>query len=370
MMKIKAVIIGASHAHINEIALYMSEQENFEFAAFSDISPETPETGDTRLTRSWNIENVRKNFCDNFYDDYKAMLDEVKPDFAFILCENYRKPTVVSECAKRGIDICLEKPVAVSLEEAVKIQKTVKEYGITAVVNWPVVWRPYIHKMMSAIEKRIVGEPIKLRYINGHTGPYGKGIFQRGIAKGGEEEAYNRMSDEQRGEIWWHKKKYGGGVFLDIAGYGCFYSDWIFGKGKSVMAYGANLNTPFGDTEDDCAAIIKYDGKMSVIEGTWITPRIVIPSGPMVVCTDGVITCTGGAEDEPDVVAYDSYGREVEIPEIKFEDKFKNMPCQWANYKKTGEPIFEMLTFDKNIEVMEMLDAVINSSSSGKAELL
>jgi len=33
------------------------------------------------------------------------MLDEVKPDFAYILCENYMKPTVAEEVAKRGINL-------------------------------------------------------------------------------------------------------------------------------------------------------------------------------------------------------------------------------------------------------------------------
>ena len=90
---------------------------------------------------------------------------------------------------------------------------------------------------------------------------------------------------------------------------------------RSVAAVGANLNTPFGDTDDNFAAIIRYDNKMSVIEGTWTTPRAVIPSGPMVMCSDGVITCTGGAESSPNVKAYDIYGNEVEIAGFEFSDR-------------------------------------------------
>ena len=140
------------------------------------------------------------------------------------------------------------------------------------------------------------------------------------------------------------------------------------GEAKGVMSYGANLNTPYGDTEDNFAAIIKYDGKMSVIEGTWTTPRAVIPSGPMVLCTEGVVMCTGGAENAPDVKAFDMYGNEVEIPEITFEDKYKNMPFQYANHIVSGEDIHPMLTIDANMEVMALLDTAIRSSKSGKEE--
>ena len=217
---------------------------------------------------------------------------------------------------------------------------------------------------IMALDSKLVGEPIKLRYINGHTGPLGKGAKHRGVSDNAEE-----MTDEQRGKTWWHKDELGGGVFLDIACYGCFFSRWFMGENaKSVISMGANLNTPFGNTDDNFAAAIKYDGKMSVIEGTWSTPRAVIPSGPMVLCTDGVIMCTGGAENAPDVKAFDIYGNEVEIPEIEFGDKFKNMPCQYANHISTGEDIYPMLTLEMNMEVMAILDATIKSAKSGKEE--
>ena len=101
---------------------------------------------------------------------------------------------------------------------------------------------------------------------------------------------------------------------------------------------------------------------MSVVEGTWTTPRAVIPSGPMVLCKDGVITCTGGAENMPDVECYDTYGNKLEMPDADIGDKYKNMPCHYANHIKTGEPIHEMLSLDANMRVMAILDAAIRSS--------
>ena len=81
------------------------------------------------------------------------MLDEVKPDIAFILAENVQKLAVVEECAKRGINICIEKPIAMNLEEALQMQQCIKKYGIEAVVNWPVVWRKYIHKLKNVTHR-------------------------------------------------------------------------------------------------------------------------------------------------------------------------------------------------------------------------
>lgn len=361
---LSTVIIGFSHMHVNEVALYISEREDMRLLGVADVPSTAEEIPPLRYTPKWNLNNVKGNYCSNVYDDYRLMLDELKPDFAFILTENVQKPEVVEECAKRGINVVIEKPVAVSLDEAGKIKNCAEKYGITALVNWPVVWRDYVLKMKAALDKKIVGEPIKLRYINGHTGPLGKGAKHRGVSDNAEE-----MTDEQRSKTWWHKASHGGGVFLDICCYGCFFSKWFMGDGaESAIAMGANLNTPFGDTEDNFAAAIKYDGKMSVIEGTWTTPRAVIPSGPMVLCTDGVIMCTGGAENAPDVKAFDIYGNEVAVPEYNFTEKYKNMPCHLSNHLASGEDIHPMLTLDANIEVMAILDAVIKSSANGKEE--
>ena len=361
---IKAVIIGCSHMHVNEVALYISECDGMELVAIADVKSQTEEIPPLRYTPVWNMENVRNNYCSNVYEDYIQMLETEKPDIAFILTENAQKPQVVEECAKRGVNVSIEKPIAVSLDEAKKIKASVDKYGIEAVVNWPVAWREYLHRMKAAIDAKLVGEPVKLRYINGHTGPLGKGARHRGVSANAEE-----MTDEQRGKTWWHKESLGGGVFLDICCYGCFFTCWLMGKEpKSIFSMGANLNTPFGDTDDNFAATIRYDGKMSVIEGTWTTPRAVIPSGPMVLCTDGVIMCTGGAENAPDVKAFDMYGNEVKVPEIDFGAELKNMPCHYTNAKNNREAIFEMLTLDANMEVMAILDAAIKSSKSGKEE--
>lgn len=363
-MKLKAVIIGFAHMHVNEVALYLTEQPDFELVGAADADAGAEKIPDLRYTPLWNMENVRDRYCSNIYDDYIKMLDECKPDLAFILTENCLKPQVVEECAKRRVNVCIEKPIAASLAEAEKLRACVNRFGIEALVNWPVVWRPYIHRMKAALDAKILGEPIKLRYINGHTGPLGKGAKHRGVTENAEE-----MTDAQRAKTWWHQRRFGGGVYLDICCYGCLFSKWFMGDGeKSVASVGANLNTPFGDTDDNFAAIIRYDKKMSVIEGTWTTPRAVIPSGPMVLCTEGVITCTGGAENSPDVKAYDLYGNEVKIPEITLEDRYRNMPWHYADHVKTGKKIHEMLTIDKNVEIMAMIEAAEKSSHSGKEE--
>ena len=361
---IRAGIIGFAHMHVNEIALYISEHPDFELVAAADAKSGVEEIPPFRYTPAWNRDNIRENYCKNIYSDYREMLEKESLEIVFILTENSLKRCVFEDCAKKKINIVVEKPMAVSYKEAVEMGKIAEKYGIEAYVNWPVAWREYLHKFKFALDNKIVGEPEKLRYINGHTGPLGKGAQHRGVSAKAEE-----MNDEMRGKTWWHQQKYGGGVYLDIGCYGCFFTAWLLGRGKSVFACGNNLNTHFGDTDDNFAATVRFnENKLSLIEGTWTTPRVVIPSGPSLLCSNGIIKCIGGAENAPDVVAYDIYGKEVEIPEYSFPEYLKNMPTYYAAKKKGECGEFDMVSLKKNIEIMGMLDALQKSAKEKKEE--
>ncbi len=356
----KAVIIGFSHMHVNEVAQYISECEGFDLVGLAEV-PDLAETVPAyRYTAVWNLENVRDNYCPHVYSDYREMLTELSPDYAFILTENCRKPEIVEECAKRGVNVCIEKPLAVSYEEALKIEKTVERYGIEALVNWPVLWRPYLHRMKAAIDAGIVGEPIRLRYLNGHTGPLGKGARHRGVSSAAED-----MGDDIRAKTWWHKASHGGGNLLDIGCYGCLFTHWFLGEGaKTVQSMSAELNTPFGDTEDNFAAMIGYDDRLSVIEGTWTTPAPAIPSGPMLTGKNGTIYCIGTAGNNPDLVAYDITGNPLEIPELDLGKAYKNLPEHIMHRERTGEPLQPMVTLRENMKVLRLLDAVVRAAKS------
>ena len=85
---IKAVIIGFAHMHVNEVTEYIKNAEHMELIGMADIPPFAPELTDATYTRTWNLKNNSKKFNMTPYEDYKLMLDELKPDIAFILCEN------------------------------------------------------------------------------------------------------------------------------------------------------------------------------------------------------------------------------------------------------------------------------------------
>lgn len=359
---IRAVIIGFAHMHVNEIALYISNEKDFELVGFADIPSIQPELTTARYTRHWNLENNVKKYGITPHEDYKKMLDELKPDIAFILCENSLKPEVVLECAKRGVNVSIEKPMAVNYAEALKIKKTVEKYNIEAIVNWPVIWRPYIHKQIAAFKSGIVGNLIKGYYINGHTGPLGKGAKHRGVNETAQE-----MTDEERASTWWYKSETGGGAFLDIGCYGCFFNEWIREENDrplSVVAFAGNYNTSYMDAPDNVACIIEYKNSFGVVEGTWTTPQLSLPTGPIYSCSDGVLLCTPDKE----IKAMNLYGEEIELPTFEEPPHILNIADHYAYCKREKKPFLKPITLDFNIKLMSLIDSAMRSSVLGKKE--
>jgi orotate phosphoribosyltransferase len=88
------------------------------------------------------------------------MLDEVRPDVAYVLTENYRKAEVAEEIAKRGINIIIEKPMAMNAEEAGHIVALKEKYGVEIYVNWPVIWRKYVREWEATVKSGKLGKRI------------------------------------------------------------------------------------------------------------------------------------------------------------------------------------------------------------------
>lgn len=64
------------------------------------------------------------------YDDYREMLDNLKPDYAVVSPIFGYTGRISIECAKRGINVFSEKPVAKDVDELEVLEEAVKDRGI------------------------------------------------------------------------------------------------------------------------------------------------------------------------------------------------------------------------------------------------
>ena len=107
--KFKVCVVGCGVISGNHIPSLL-RLDNVEIAAICDINTEKAESKKEEFNLSCPI-----------YSDYLEMLDEIKPDSVHILTPHYLHTEMTLEALSRDINVLLEKPTCIKLEDIDKL---------------------------------------------------------------------------------------------------------------------------------------------------------------------------------------------------------------------------------------------------------
>ena len=357
-------IIGFAHMHINYVAGYFANHPQVALVAGADTVPDAPELREAPYTRAWNVKHVAKEFgMARTYDDYHEMLEKEALDIVVCNSENVKHPEVVEACAAAGVSVCVEKPMAASLAHALRMVRACQTAEVDLVVSWPIGSLVSAFKLKALIEEGVIGRVLEVKHRVGHTGPLGPGATHGGVSETAES-----MTGAERAATWWHQAAAGGGALLDYICYGALLSRWLIGE-PAVAAFGlkANLNSQWGDAEDNAAVLIRFPSAIANVEGSWTTWDHGGPGGPIVYGETG--TLVADRKDGEPVVRLERGHGQTTIYECEpLPEGRQNVAEEFVHHLETGEPMHPMLEAKFNVEVMAILDAALQSTGSGKLE--
>lgn len=122
---------------------------NFEIVALIDTDNERVKLACSKFNLSENIS----------FTDLRKCIRETAPDAALIVVPpKLHFPTVMT-CIENKIHLISEKPLANSMEEAIKIKQASEEQEILFMVSQDYRWQPPIQAMHNAITKGLIGKP-------------------------------------------------------------------------------------------------------------------------------------------------------------------------------------------------------------------
>lgn len=356
----KVVIAGLAHVHINDVAAHFAENPRIDLSACADVDPLVPELKKGPYTREWNTAYCAKKFHLKVYRDWLQMLEEEQPDLCVVNSENAYHVMITEECAKRGIGICIEKPMAVSLSDGLKMYRAARTWGVPLMVNWPITWNPGMQMMKKLLDQGTIGDLIEIKTRMGHTGPLGPGAKHRGV-----DETAAPMSETEKARTWWHQHVCGGGAMADYCCYGSILAYWFAGE-PAVAASGMRMNsiTIMGDAEDNAAMMVRFRHCYAVLEGTWTTYQHTFHS-PILYGTEGAIV---GDYKTGKVQIYHTDGTVEDVKNDPLE--IPDIAAAYVHFMDTGEPMHITAQAEFNLDALALLDAGIRSSDSGKTELV
>ncbi|GAB3919580.1 Gfo/Idh/MocA family protein [Larkinella terrae] len=190
------------------------------------------------------------------YSTLEEMLDKTRPDAVTAFNEISKHIDVVKVCAPRGIHVMVEKPLAVSLDQAKQMEALAKKHNIHLLTNYETTWYGSNHKAYQmAVKDGAIGPIRRIVVHDGHDGP-------------------SRMNKEF---VAWLTDPVtnGAGALFDFGCYGANLATWLL-KGQrptSVSAFTLQIQPDtYPKVDDDATIVLVYPKTQVVIQPSWNWP--------------------------------------------------------------------------------------------------
>ena len=154
---------------------------------------------------------------------------------------------------------------------------------------------------------------------------------------------------------------------LDYCCYGSKLARWYIGE-QALAAVGmaANLNSTWGDAEDNAAMLVRFPQAMGLFEGSWTTIDHGVSPGPIIYGTEGTIVVERKTEQ---VVRIEKGNGDSSFAELAPLPAGRSTVAEeLIHHLESSEPLHPTLEVNFNLEVMAILDAGVRAAESGKLE--
>jgi predicted dehydrogenase len=192
-----------------------------------------------------------------YHADLEEMLRTTKPQAVLVYSSTFDHRKIVELCAKLHVPVMMEKPLAVSLQDAQAIERAAREGNIQVLVNYETSWYPNNHAMYELVHTGSVGDVRKVVVHDGHKGPKEIGVST---------EFLNWLSDP---------KLNGGGALFDFGCYGADLMTWLMNGEKplSVTAVTQQIKPEiYPHVDDEATIILTYPKAQAIVQASWNWP--------------------------------------------------------------------------------------------------
>ncbi len=289
---------------------------------------------------------------DLVFNTMEEMIEKKKPEAVTAFNSIYGHLKVVQVCAPKGIHVMVEKPLAVSLEHAVEMEKLAKQHNIHLLTNYETTWygsNHYAYQMVH--QEKAIGNLRKIVVHDGHPGPKEIGVGQ---------EFLEWLVDPVQN---------GGGALTDFGCYGANLVTWLMEGQKpiSVTAITQQFKPEiYPRVDDEATIILTYPKTQAIIQASWNWP--VSRKDIEIYGTKGYIQNRDNKDMRIRLTGQDKeQHREAQPLSKPVDDPFAYLV---SVVRGAAIPNYDLSSLENNMLVMEILEAAKLSARTGKTILL
>jgi len=336
---LRVAIVGLVHGHVHGFLAQYQHSPEIEIVAVMEPDAQLRSAAATRYGFPPS----------QMFSDLEEMIAKVHPQAVLVYTNTYDHRRVVELCARRGVYVMMEKPLAVSFEDALAIQKAAQAGKLRVLVNYETSWYRSNHAAYELAHDGSVGEIRKVVVHDGHKGPKEIGV---------EPEFLAWLTDPRLN---------GAGALFDFGCYGADLMTWLMGgqRPQTVTAVTQQIKPDiYPRVDDEATIILTYPKAQAMIQASWNWPidrkdmEVYGQTGQLITVKRDNLRVQRAGQNEEQLAA-----KPISAP---YDDELAYFRAVILDGAKEDE----LSSLETNVTVTEILDAARRSASEGKTILL
>ena len=334
---LRVVIVGLVHGHVSGFLGPALKRSDIQIVGIAEANQQLAQ----RYTNQFKLDPKL------LFIDVEQMLTTIKPQAVLVYTDTRDHRRVVEAAARHGIPVMMEKPLAVSLEDALAIKRAGDEAHIHVLVNYETTWYPSNTAVYQMVREGALGDIRKVVVHDGHKGPKEIGV---------EPEFLSWLTDPARN---------GAGALFDFGCYGADLMTWLMQGAAPITVTAVTQQIKpdiYPHVDDEADVILTYPKAQAILQASWNWPF-----------------------DRKDMEVYGATGQAITVRRDGLrirrngdnEERQQSAPALTAPY---NDPISYLIAvvsgeikptglsaLDTNVTVVRILDAARESAKTGKA---
>jgi glucose-fructose oxidoreductase len=191
------------------------------------------------------------------YSDVDKMLTTVQPQAVLVYTDTRDHRRIVEAAARHRIPVMMEKPLAVSVEDALAIKRAADAAHVPVLVNYETTWYPSNTAVYQLVRDGALGDIRKVVVHDGHKGPKEINV---------EPEFFSWLTDPARN---------GAGALFDFGCYGADLMTWLMQGASPITVTAVTQQFKpeiYPRVDDEATVILTYAKAQAILQASWNWP--------------------------------------------------------------------------------------------------
>ncbi len=244
---LRVAIVGLVHGHVEGFLGALPQHQDVELVGIADPDPALAAKYGKKYALPQGL----------FFPTMEAMIEARHPQAVLVYTSIGGHRTAIEIAARHGVSVMVEKPLTLSLDDALAIRKVAHEHHIHVLVNYETTWYASNRAAYDEAEAGRLGPIRRVVIHDGHQGPQEIGV---------PPEFLSWLTDPAQN---------GAGALYDFGCYGADLATWLMhGQAPLTVTAVVNRDKPrlYPHVDDDATVVLAYPHAQAVIQASWNWP--------------------------------------------------------------------------------------------------